>query len=54
MNESTKTKKAPRQSIRIILMHRAAHRNNFRLVHRHSKHRREQDPGWKSGCGAAV
>jgi len=47
-------KSAPRQSIRIILMHRAAHRNNFRLVHRHSKHRREQDLGWKSGCGAAV
>ena len=37
-------KSAPRQSLCIILMHRAAHRNNFRLVHRYSKHRRKQDP----------
>ena len=41
-------KSAPRQSLCIILMHRAAHRNNFRLVHRHCKHGREQDPGRKS------
>ena len=34
MNESVKTKKALRGSLfRIILMHRTADRNDFRLVH---------------------
>ena len=50
MKESTKTKKALRGSLfALFAMHSAADRNDIRLVHRHSEHRREQDPGRQAG-----
>ena len=52
--EHKNEKSTPRQSPFIILMHRTADLNNIRMVHRHRKHRREQDPVWKAGCGTAV
>ena len=44
MNESTQNEKsAPRKSVCIILMHRAADRNDIRVVYGYCKHRSEQD-----------